>query len=1459
MSLTGNYKYKYIDKIKGIVPAFYIDEDLRNGTEEDILYKVLGKILLSGKENSFVFDVSGHSESEVQKFFIPYNKNTDVTPQIFTDHVLSRYGKTFSDFSSEEEFSTFLSGTILPDIVTNNIAASFSTSAINQFYSTLSSVNDVHEDLVDSLGLMYLLNTSSVAGATTEVSSVLSEYSTSSVFHGKTFTEDDGIKCLFEYIWYNREVSPVLNRYLPYEFQATDASLSSGEFTSGTQYLTNLSNLIGVWTSPTDRDSTFIGDSFDVLNTSGLLESKFESAGPMVKFLKAISYGFYDLDNLIEEIADLLSIRDCPPEFLDYLAGLVGWKLVGGDIDSWRSQLRQAVYVYKAKGTKQALVDAISYVFPKDITTFDASSDIKDSFESYLPNLIYYALKTESPVCQDKDLLISFLRDSQQTSTSVVYNISKDHDTNIRFAVDAILQELDEEFKMIRINGVHYTDTEFYTSQTPRDGGWVIGGSSVNGVGYEGRGGYMLAVPTWENSRFYATSVITKALLSRLTEILTECNEGSRYGISEDFLNDMIQYIKDSIGIDTEGENFYFGNNINFRFHTSSLEYAPNFDTVIANSVEGQVEVLDYWSTKSSNIFVDIEVGSLDTGNGLDSLTPSVISNISQTIREFTPFHSTTRMYIGITVADDNPDAVDSILITIGSLIGDKNTHILDSTQTSAWLGTSGAGDYYSSLDLNQLREGRILPLPSDSFWNVYGTGVDRDASRRRDFKYEIDGEGFSRNGKNNPIPYYFYGSSLSALETTKEYIPKGFNFSGQHYISPESVTFSAVYDSSNSPVIENGVILYSAPSVSFLGSPVSSTFNYRAVDDDIFTSPGRELPAAKEYRVFVDRFLRLGLNDTRNLVFDSKKIQEIELGEGLHNLWIDDKDKFNGNRDGSGFYSLDHAFGPLLYNSTMLASGVVGNSETSGFNAYKYNNEVTLSGVQFTYVIGSDGIKDESYRTHDDQLSLVNDKGLVWSDGWNSYRHELDADNNLITNRSQLSSIEFAFPENSDMISVVNYSTVVDEGCSMRRNILFSGVTFFSGRDSYQDKDRPRFRYPLLRNKNLVVDSSFKETENWVIDTGSVVTYSALSAVAADNTETPFSLNAFYFSGLSELSSVSGNYIKSKNGLSMIPGERYEFSYEVSSENADNSVSWVMVNLTQGSTYDAAASSWSSVTVVNSPVASADSDWKTVSSVVVPDINYNVDDAYIVILGLDTVSLAGSPGASLVHTPKLIEEKANTLFKNKDYLLSMDVDSSSFGNSNKVQVRILTGKKHNQGLTSQYDFFEFDFTRKRWMLSEDVPSTNGIFDLNDGYNKISLSYHTDNLLGPLDLSTRKLMTGDRYSYVHDENTHYYIEIIPVLPEHTEPNDLLKPSVRISNVSSTDIGYTDVKDEYTREEVRLIMGFLDTLTTSIHSRDESVTVPLGLGTNGGSRLVYMEEFGGTNVEPDTAGTTYYNI
>ena len=64
-------------------------------------------------------------------------------------------------------------------------------------------------------------------------------------------------------------------------------------------------------------------------------------------------YYFYNKTVHLEELFD----PDlCPEKYLKFLAGMIGWKLIGADPVSWREQIKAAPLLYKVRGTKRGLL-----------------------------------------------------------------------------------------------------------------------------------------------------------------------------------------------------------------------------------------------------------------------------------------------------------------------------------------------------------------------------------------------------------------------------------------------------------------------------------------------------------------------------------------------------------------------------------------------------------------------------------------------------------------------------------------------------------------------------------------------------------------------------------------------------------------------------------------------------------------------------------------------------------------------------------------------------------------------------------------------------------------------------------------------------------------------------------------------------------------------------------------------
>ena len=693
MPYRGNedvFKYNYVERITQLLPDVYNSQEAEQTKIEDTSYQMLGKYLLAANEYTEFFNVVKASTPElttlyptsaIKPFFLPENKLTRVSPRDFERTVLSRFNKDFGSFRNEDDFKNYLSSVIMPATVLNNPTAEFVSGASADPGNNYSTSAEVITSLVDGLGLMYMLNTNSHSTATTQLSAVLVDYVTSAMYSPMgEFTEKTGAECLFEYLWRNRDDVTSFNRYLPTVFQDSVATVSSLRYASGIQELDRIKTLLSVWLNKEDEDSPFLRNSLEALEGSGLIYSKFDSSGPYTKFMKAASWAFYDLEMIMENMQDLFDIERCPLEFLDYLASVIGWKFLGDDVSLWRGQLRQAVYIYKSTGTRQSLVNAIETVFPKEVSSFNASSDIRESWESYLPNLIYYTLKTESPTCKDFATLSKYLQTQVGNVSGLTINIDpNDHDKNIRFSVDAILEFIDKNTDFLDFNDKSLADIS-------------------HGVGFEARGGYTLAVPPFEYDTFYKTTQITKEVLFWLRKALEgDCQDNFSFGfqVSSGWVGELENYITSSTTLGTEEySDFYFGNNNFLKFFTSGNAIPPNFSSVLTAGLNQELSVMDYWSSKSSNLYLLLPDNAF---SGTEALTAKDVRGIADVIYNYTPLHAVPRIYEGVPLSGDSYTAEEQntdarMCVVIKGQLQEVNSVSMQNHVASSWIGTQGMG-----------------------------------------------------------------------------------------------------------------------------------------------------------------------------------------------------------------------------------------------------------------------------------------------------------------------------------------------------------------------------------------------------------------------------------------------------------------------------------------------------------------------------------------------------------------------------------------------------------------------------------------------------------------------------------------------------------------------------------------------------------------------------------------------
>ena len=65
---------------------------------------------------------------------------------------------------------------------------------------------------------------------------------------------------------------------------------------------------------------------------------------------------YYYFYNKIFSLDELFDPDLCPQKYLPFLAGMIGWNLVGTDVASWREQIKAAPLLYKIRGTKRGIM-----------------------------------------------------------------------------------------------------------------------------------------------------------------------------------------------------------------------------------------------------------------------------------------------------------------------------------------------------------------------------------------------------------------------------------------------------------------------------------------------------------------------------------------------------------------------------------------------------------------------------------------------------------------------------------------------------------------------------------------------------------------------------------------------------------------------------------------------------------------------------------------------------------------------------------------------------------------------------------------------------------------------------------------------------------------------------------------------------------------------------------------------
>lgn len=926
MSFSSTKKYDYIEVVNRSVPEFYRVEDYYTyGSEEDVSLTFLGKLLKAGIQNELLFDVSGYDKFEVAEYFVPGSK-TYVSTNSFQSKFLSMYGLTFGDFATKNEFKRWLSSTFLPDTVLNDPQGFFQELSAYGF-DTFSSIEITHQYLLDNLGLFYLMNTSSLEGADalSHASAIQIEY-LAAVYDGFEVTEQEGLNALFRFFWENRENSTFCNSFIPNGYGLADSSISGNVNLSGTQLFDAIRVQLETWTDKRLKDHDFYKQSLAaVITNTGDFPSKLRDAGPFQKFLKALSLGVADINLIIEEIASLLSIDECPERFLELLANNIGWQLLTGDYTKWRAQLRNAVMLYKAKGSVLGFNAACKLIFPDGI--FQASS-LVETWESYVPNLLYYMIKNKSFIAKEglefevdygfKDKFFGARLNQAPES----YTDAKDR--NYRFLVDACLEKFHNTFdQAIVVNGRSFKELPIWTGLPGTEPGFYHRNYPKDP---KNEAGFYVAVPPWEKYGFYKEVELNQERIDFFCNILS----GSRF----DYGFEVDPYVVEAfrtLTVEAVGSAYavsgtpIYAQNDKFRIFTSGRVIPPDYLDYVEYGETDSMSDMDVWNTKGSHLFAAFAASGLDyTVDSYDTFrNKAALRAYRDVIREFVPLHAAVRIVLYADFNDEyNPSG--TLCVFQDACLDDFNTGWLGSRRTNFWAGASGTGDL-STTYVNG--DGRILPSYDavlNEFWQESVTDLDRNASRRRNYRYALDCYPYMRGGKGMPTPLNYYDASTSnPYLNSDEYLIKGFEYDRQAFQAPSSVVWdnSGFYSSTGCET--------SKTSGDF---ELSSLYPFRAVSEEDFECSS--LPVYRDtMKGIMEVMTTRALEQDRRFDFTDTNYRSFEFGTSLHEAYSIYKNEFSSvleNSEGpnqpyyGGHNFLSYAFGPTLWNSDFKYKGLI-------------------------------------------------------------------------------------------------------------------------------------------------------------------------------------------------------------------------------------------------------------------------------------------------------------------------------------------------------------------------------------------------------------------------------------------------------------------------------------------------------------------------------------------------------
>ena len=250
-------------------------------------------------------------------------------------------------------------------------------------------------------------------------------------------------------------------------------------------------------------------------------------------------------------------------------------------------------------------------------------------YESYIPRLLHYLVRTDSKFFKDGVKWDEMISDALQIGSYT----PNDTTTNINYIVDHILKKAvgnfhDHFYISYMPFDVNITyDNEVYLGPIHRmvDGRWMTGKEHntdgkylkrIAGTTYTDSEGDLIygmafnyrdrdyPIPPWEEEKFYLNCEVSNDLLDFLTQELIV------FGVTETRATEFRDYVAQRT---CEGDTEFKAFNNSFLFFTSSLELAPNYEEIISTFDEDKFDYLSMWNGKSSTFDVNVSAGNFDS------------------------------------------------------------------------------------------------------------------------------------------------------------------------------------------------------------------------------------------------------------------------------------------------------------------------------------------------------------------------------------------------------------------------------------------------------------------------------------------------------------------------------------------------------------------------------------------------------------------------------------------------------------------------------------------------------------------------------------------------------------------------------------------------------------------------------------------------------------------------------